>query len=600
MEEGTTVTIATPNPHTLLPGDVVTISGVAAAGYNGTFTITAVPTTRSFQYENTVTGLPVSGGGTVTPAVPGASSSGTTATIRTAAPHGRSVGDVVTIAGVGVAGYNGTFTITAVPSPRTFQYTLATSGLANSGGGSATYFSPFRVRIGGADSQLIGGTGLPYNIANLTTAINAIPGFPGTATVTGAASTGFSVTYSGASAGLDVSNFELVDLACGGCFASVEETNHGGAFDSFRLNYAGTLSAPIVNGPGFTTDAIQTTLQGVTEVQTVSLSGYDTDGDSYRLSYAGSETVPITRGENNTTAGIAAALQGGNEQQQVTLTGFNAATAGHSFQVQIGGNNSAVIGNGGVALNNAALAAAINAIPGFAGTVAVTNAGNGGFTVTFAGASENTDVPSISIVNLGCAPACTATLRENVKGTPPVPGWPAGGLVTVGGLTDSGYTLAFGGTHQGTDVTLVTVTSGSGVTGASAETVKGTTGMVPPGTTATVAAFGGGAAVNNTGFQVTFGAGLGQTNVSTVLTAQDFTPGASGFTGETDKGGAVDNGGIVTPTGNTFPTVTVPTGFTIPVRTRSRSPGARPTSKATRSSTRGSRTTAAARPVRRS
>ena len=41
-------------------------SGVANAGYNGTFTVTAVPTTRSFQYTNPVAGLPTSGGGTVT------------------------------------------------------------------------------------------------------------------------------------------------------------------------------------------------------------------------------------------------------------------------------------------------------------------------------------------------------------------------------------------------------------------------------------------------------------------------------------------------------------------------------------------------------
>ena len=61
--------------------------------------------------------------------------------------------------------------------------------------------------------------------------------------------------------------------------------------------------------PGFTVDAIQTALQGVSEVQTVSLSGYDTNGDSYRLSYDGAESVPITRGQNNTTAGIAAALR---------------------------------------------------------------------------------------------------------------------------------------------------------------------------------------------------------------------------------------------------------------------------------------------------
>ena len=76
---------------------------------------------------------------------------------------------------------------------------------------------------------------LAYNAANLTTAINAIPGFAGTVTVTTAASTGFTVAYSGASANLEVPNLELVNLSCDGCFASVDETNHGGANDSFTI-----------------------------------------------------------------------------------------------------------------------------------------------------------------------------------------------------------------------------------------------------------------------------------------------------------------------------------------------------------------------------
>ncbi len=184
-ENGSTVTIATSSPHTMQVGETVTVSGVAVAGYNGTYTVTAVPSSRAFQYTSATTGLPVSGGGTATPAIPGASSSGTTATIHTSADHGRSVGDVVVISGVSVGGYNGTYTITAVPSPRTFQYTIA-SALANGGGGSSTYYSPFKVRIGGNDSVLIGGTGLPYTAANLTTAINGIAGFAGTVTVTNA------------------------------------------------------------------------------------------------------------------------------------------------------------------------------------------------------------------------------------------------------------------------------------------------------------------------------------------------------------------------------------------------------------------------------
>ena len=50
---------------------------------------------------------------------------------------------------------------------------------------------------------------------------------------------------------------------------------------------------------------------------------------------------------------------------------------------------------------------------------------------------------------------------------------------------------------------------------------------------------------------------------------QNFTAGASGFVGETDKGGAVDNKGgrPDPPTGDAIPVVTAPTSYTIPLRT---------------------------------
>src|SRR5258706_2655631 len=71
----------------------------------------------------------------------GATEAGTTVTITTTAPHGFIVGQSVTISGVGVGGYNSppntSFTITAVTAT-TFQYTASTSGLANSGGGTAS------------------------------------------------------------------------------------------------------------------------------------------------------------------------------------------------------------------------------------------------------------------------------------------------------------------------------------------------------------------------------------------------------------------------------------------------------------------------------
>ena len=363
MQVGSTVTIFTPNPHSLQPGDVVTISSVAEPGYNGTFTVTSVPVSRSFTYEHTVTGLPVSGGGTVTPAVPGASAVGTTATIRTTIPHNRSVGDLVTITTGG--GFAGTFAITAIPTPRTFQYELPAPPTTNpTGGGSSTYFSPFRIRFGGNTSDLIGGSSQPYNNTTLTAAANAV-GFAGT--VTNAATTGFTLASSGTA---DLPNIELVDLSCGGCFASVEETNHGGPYDSFRVNYNGTQSLPVTNDP----------------------------------------TLP-------------------------------------------------------------------------AGTLPYTTAG-----VTTA-----------------------------------------------------------------------------------------VTSVLPAGGTATINAFGGGGGnpvvINNTGFQVTFGGTLALTDLSS-LAVEDFSPGGSGFVGETDRGGAVNNGGTITLTGNDFPVISYPAPapgaspeITIPLRT---------------------------------
>src|SRR5262249_16041926 len=124
--------------------------------------------------------------------------------------------------------------------------------------------------------------------------------------------------------------------------------------DSFTISLFGKTTAPLVNGGNYTTAGVQTALQGATEVQTVALTGYDTDGDSYRLSYKGVNTVPIVRGSNNTAAGIQNALMGGNEQQQVTLANFNGTS--QSFQIQLGGATSQVLGQGGLAINNANVA----------------------------------------------------------------------------------------------------------------------------------------------------------------------------------------------------------------------------------------------------
>jgi hypothetical protein len=65
-QTGTTVTIQTTSAnHNIATGSTVTIAGVGDPGYDGTFVVTSVPTSNTFTYEATVSGLTPSGGGTV-------------------------------------------------------------------------------------------------------------------------------------------------------------------------------------------------------------------------------------------------------------------------------------------------------------------------------------------------------------------------------------------------------------------------------------------------------------------------------------------------------------------------------------------------------
>ncbi len=76
-------------------------------------------------------------GASVLAASGGGTSASASATIQTASAHGLVVGQLVTTSGIGVAGYNGTFPITTVPDSTHFTFTAPTGGLAASGGGTA-------------------------------------------------------------------------------------------------------------------------------------------------------------------------------------------------------------------------------------------------------------------------------------------------------------------------------------------------------------------------------------------------------------------------------------------------------------------------------
>src|SRR5260370_9593986 len=67
----------------------------------------------------------------------GAIENGFLVTITTTLAHGLSAGQSVTVAGVGVAGYNGTFPVVAVPSSTQFSFIAGASRLAASAGGTA-------------------------------------------------------------------------------------------------------------------------------------------------------------------------------------------------------------------------------------------------------------------------------------------------------------------------------------------------------------------------------------------------------------------------------------------------------------------------------
>lgn len=95
----------------------------------------------------------------------------------------------------------------------------------------------------------------------------------------------------------------------------------------------------------------------------------------------------------------------------------------------------------------------------------------------------------------------TAGIQAAIQG---IAGWPAGGTVSISGLTDTGFTIGFGGALAGVDAANLQLVGCTGCTG---------------------------------------------------------------FVGEITKGGISARGGIVTATGNSAPVVTAPAGYTIPLRT---------------------------------
>ena len=139
-ESTTTGTYNTTNPHGLVAGERVIISGVGVAGYNGTFLVATVPSATSFTITGLASGLGASGGGLVSSHCAmnlsgSATESGYIATFNTATANGLTVGTAVTIAGVSDNGYNGTWVILSATST-SFTVQLTTQGRGSGTGGT--------------------------------------------------------------------------------------------------------------------------------------------------------------------------------------------------------------------------------------------------------------------------------------------------------------------------------------------------------------------------------------------------------------------------------------------------------------------------------
>lgn len=101
-------TLTTSESHDIIIGDLITVSG-AGPNFDGTFEVTAVPSSTTFSYANTRTNAR----DIVSVQMPGSNAQ---VIIRTASPHGFSVGENVNISGTTLT-FDGGFTINGILGP---------------------------------------------------------------------------------------------------------------------------------------------------------------------------------------------------------------------------------------------------------------------------------------------------------------------------------------------------------------------------------------------------------------------------------------------------------------------------------------------------
>jgi hypothetical protein len=127
---GNVATLTTSATHNLLAGDSVAVSNVDAT-FNGTYTITTIPSSTSFSYAKTadnVSATAATSTGTFT--VTNKALTSNIATLTTATAHGFTTGESVVVSNVD-ATFNGTYTIASTPTTTTFTYAKTASDVTS-------------------------------------------------------------------------------------------------------------------------------------------------------------------------------------------------------------------------------------------------------------------------------------------------------------------------------------------------------------------------------------------------------------------------------------------------------------------------------------
>lgn len=120
---GNVATLITDSPHGAIFGEEITVTGMGAP-FDGTHTITSIPFLNVIEFPLNNANIALEQPYVVRKV---ARSSGAIVTLTTAVAHGYSTGQVIRVSGID-SSFNGTYTITAVPTATTLRYSTPGGG----------------------------------------------------------------------------------------------------------------------------------------------------------------------------------------------------------------------------------------------------------------------------------------------------------------------------------------------------------------------------------------------------------------------------------------------------------------------------------------